>query len=115
TILRCLNLARVGFTDCAQRVAVNDSRFHETDFSEKLHSLGMKQRRIDPDVSQRAFGKQSLIAEIVDREHRLDADERRIAGDGGAQVSSHHPGLPIMTMNHLWPEDPASYFDRGAR
>ena len=74
----------------------------------------MEQSGWETDVGESVFRKQALVSEVVNREQRLDANERRVAGEDRMQIGGDQPGLPVVAMKHLWPEDAARHLERGS-
>ncbi len=74
----------------------------------------MKQRLRNPRARQRFRRENTVVADIVDREHHRDVLYDRIVGIGRSQQRRHHRRLPVMAVKNVRRPDVLGHFNCGA-
>ncbi len=96
TVFGRLDLARVAFADGADGVAERDAAFQEIDVAEKFQLIRIEEPRIKPICGKRSRREEALVAEIVNGEKGLDADECWVGAEMFAQIDGRERGLPVV-------------------
>ena len=96
-----LDFLRVARTHGGNGVRENDPGFHEIHVAVVFQELRLHQPAVQCELGELAGGKPSLIVEIVNRVHDLDARKQRVQREPRAEIGGAQRGLPIVQVNHV--------------
>ena len=109
-----LNITGVPGADGREETAEDDAAFEEADPVPVLEGVDVLQLPAEPEARQSARVKDTLVGQVVNREH-----SRHAAKHGRPELSEedrHEPSLPIVGMNRVVPlAGGRGPFERGTR
>src|SRR5882724_1291806 len=108
-----LNLARVRGADGGHYVGVDDAGLEETHLVPELDAFGVIRRPVEPEIAKQTPVEIALIAEIVNRENGLGAEEGGVAGEVDFEIGSEQAGLPVVPVKNVGPENATGDSDGG--
>ena len=112
---RSLNLLRVAPAHRGQKVREDQPALQEVDLAVEFQRVHGEQRVGQPDAFHRRLRKQSLIAQVVNREDHRQRPHHRIVRVLRAQQQRHQRRLPVVAMNHVRQPHALHELDRHAR
>ncbi len=96
-----LDLASVGGAHGGQGVGQQDPGLEQVHVVVELHDAAREQRVVEAHLAHDLAAEDALVAEVVNREHRLQAEERRVVGEPVPQVGDGQAALPVMDVDDV--------------